>query len=155
MEQCLQRDQQPTPGRVGAAAYRSQQRTSLWQPGTPDTTAATGITPMLERSFTMVAGGGGTRGGHRRFGTSVRHRQLPAGLSLDCGNSRGCERPAAEKAAPDGSHPVAAAAVGKRRPVSPDSQAGQNVKRSKSVTDEAVKSVPDEEGKTFDEPPWE
>jgi hypothetical protein len=39
--------------------------------------------------------------------------------------------------------------------VSPDSHAGQNVKRSKSVTDEAVKSVTDEEGKTFEEPPWE
>ena len=151
MQRSLEKEQQPgmTGGPAGGRAR-----------GTTSSPATTGITPMLERSFTdVVSGGGGASVAQRRFSTKPH----PAGAlsPLDCGSSTrdrvgGPEHPAGRQSGTKASRPVAAATEKKRRPLSPSSsQAGGHIiKRSKSVTEEAgVKGSSSD--KAFEEPPWE
>ena len=150
MQRSLEKEQQPgmTGGPAGGRAR-----------GTTSSPATTGITPMLERSFTdVVSGGGGASVAQRRFSTKPH----PAGAlsPLDCGSSTrdrvgGPEHPAGRQSGTKASRPVAATEK-KRRPLSPSSsQAGGHIiKRSKSVTEEAgVKGSSSD--KAFEEPPWE
>ena len=140
MQRSLEKEQQSgmTGGPAGGRARGTT--SSPWQGGSP---ATTGITPMLERSFTdVVSGGGGASVAQRRFSTKPH----PAGAlsPLDCGSSTrdrvgGPEHPAGRQSGTKVSRPVAAATEKKRRPLSPSSsQAGGHIiKRSKSVTEEA------------------
>lgn len=161
MERCRENDQQPPTALRMTAAAGSDVTTVA------DTTTNTGITPMLERSFTEMTGRVGSPGGgysmaagqQRRFGTKSAAANKP--LTVDCGGGASIrggarERPSAATRQERGRtvEATAPAAAGKRRPVSPsDAQAVDvGVKRSKSVTEEAAAGG---NNKAFEEPPWE
>jgi len=137
LQRSLEQDNQtPSSGTTPLAAVRGQRTTTsrLWTPrGSAAAAATTGITPMLERSFTEVSAGivSGSAPGRRSFGT--KSTPLDGG-DTKTGRKDGGKRPP----------------VGKRRSISPDGEVA-GVKRSKSVTEETAAAA----SKAFEEPPWE